>query len=85
MPVTPLQAKMLIKIAESEFSTVNGAVPAELEDVGDIWADVIVEDAEDKGTFTSLMNAGLAGRAGKGRDTVVWLTQAGFDAYLAAK
>lgn len=85
MPVTPLQAKMLVKIAESEFNNMDGGVPVELEDVGSIWADVIIENAEDKGTFTSLMNAGLAGRAGKGRDTVVWLTQAGFDAYLAAK
>ena len=80
--MTNLQAAMLRKIARSEFTTVNGAEPAALEDVDWVWANVIVEDAEDKGVFTSLVNAGLAEHSGhKGRDAAVTLTEAGFAAY----
>ena len=82
---TPLQAAMLHKIARNEFTAVNSAEPSTLADIGWVWADCVIEDAEDKGVFTSLVNAGLAKHSGnKGRDAGVTLTQAGFDAYKAA-
>lgn len=82
MNVTPLQAAMLRKIARSEFTTVNCAEPETLEDIGWVWADCIIEDAEDKGVFTSLQNAGLAEHSGgPKRDAGVTLTEAGFAAY----
>lgn len=73
-----LQTAMLNKIARSEFSEMNGGYPNNNSDVGSIWADVIIEDSEDKGVFTSMLNAGLVAHGGKGRDATVWLTDAGF-------
>lgn len=82
---TALQTSMIKAIARSEFTAVNGAKPDSLADIGWVWADCVIETAEDKGVFTSLVNAGLAQHCGsKGRDASVTLTQAGFDAYLAA-
>ena len=51
------------------------------DDVGYIWADCIIEDATDKGVFTSLLNAGMVEHGGKGRDAAVNLTDAGFAEY----
>ena len=81
---TPLQAAMLIKIAEHELTPLNGAAPTKTEEA-DTWADCIIESPEDKGTFTSMLNAGLVLRYGKGRDAFVGLTEAGFQAYLQIK
>jgi hypothetical protein len=81
---TPLQQAMLIKIAESEYTALNGAPPTKAEDA-DTWADCVIESAEDKGTFTSMLNAGLVLHYGKGRDAFVGLTEAGFNAYLKLK
>jgi hypothetical protein len=82
--VTPLQAAMLRKIARNDFTERNGAEPQALADIGWIWANCVIETAEDKGVFTSLVNAGLAEHDGnKGRDACVTLTKAGFDAYRA--
>lgn len=81
---TKLQAAMIKKIALDEFQPTNGGEPACFDDLGWVWADSVIEDAEDKGTFTSLVNAGLAQHCGnKGRDASVRLTLAGFDAYKA--
>ena len=79
--VTPLQAGLLRRIAESEYSTVNGRVPETLAEVGQIWANTVIEDSQDKGTFTSLLHAGLADHYGHGEDSVLELTPAGFAAY----
>lgn len=81
--ITPLQAEMLRRIARSEFSMVSGSEPICIEDVGEIWADTIIESRRDAGTFTSLQNAGLVEHIGapKHRDATVRLTQAGYEAY----
>ena len=78
---TELQNLMLKNIARSEYSSVNGAEPESLSDIDWIWADTIIEDAEDKGVFTSLVNAGLAVHSGGKKDAAVTLTTAGFAAY----
>lgn len=75
---TMLQTAMLNKIARSEFTEQNGGYPETNDEIGSVWADCIIEDAEDKGVFTSMLNAGLVAHSGKGRDAVVWLTDAGF-------
>ena len=73
MTLTPLQAAMLKKIATDELTSVNGAEPESVEET-ETWAEMIIETAQDKGVFTSLLNAGLAIHGGKGRDAVVSLT-----------
>lgn len=82
MNVTPLQAAMLRKIARDKMNQANGGEP-ECADDTHTWADGIIEDAQDKGVFTSLLNAGLVGHSGKGRDAGVWFTDAGLTAYKA--
>ena len=80
--ITPLQSQMISKIARSEFTTVNGAVPMDLEDIGWVWTDMIIENAEDKGVFMNLSMNGLAQHCGnKGRDACVTLTKEGFKAF----
>lgn len=49
---------MLKKIATDEMTCVNGAEPESIEEF-ETWADGIIEIAQDKGVFTSLLNAGL--------------------------
>jgi len=79
---TPLQTEMIKAIATSEFTEVNGAEPTSVSDIGWVWADMIIDNAQDKGVFTSLVNAGLAEHSGnKGRDACVTLTEAGFQVY----
>lgn len=78
---TKLQQAMLAKIALSEYTPANGSEPETNDDVGQVWADCIIEDAEDKGVFTSLLNAGLVKHEGQGRDACVYLTDAGFAEY----
>lgn len=79
---TKLQAEMLTRIARDELTELNGAEPNKAREAS-TWADCVIEDAQDKGTFTSLLNADLVWHAGKGRDAVVGLTEAGFAAYKA--
>jgi len=82
MSITKLQANMIRKIAESEYNILNGRAPSTLDDVGEIWASAIIMTAEDKGVFTSLLNAGLVHHWGAGSsDAVVQLSEAGFSAY----
>lgn len=84
--MTPLQFDMLKNIARNDHTPVNGAEPKTIDDVSWVWADCVIETVQDKGVFTSLVNAGLAKHSGhKGRDACVTLTQAGFDAYKAAQ
>lgn len=84
MKVTELQANMIRNIAESEYTSVNGAVPSNVNDIGWVWADCIIEDSQSKGVFTSLKNAGLVEHSGGPKaDACVTLTQAGFEAYQA--
>lgn len=80
LSATPLQQDMLYKIARSEYTTVNGAVPKNAQET-ETWADTIIETAEDKGVFTSLKNAGLVWHSGEEKDAGVGLTEAGFLLY----
>ena len=76
------QFEMLRNIARSEYQPRNGAEPETFDDLDWIWAEMIIETAEDKGTFTSLVNAGLAEHNGAEDDEAcVRLTEAGLDAY----
>jgi hypothetical protein len=77
---TELQAKMLKAIATNELTPLNGAEPNSHEDAT-TYADMVIEDAQDKGVFTSLLNAELVWHSGKGRDAVVGLTAKGFAEY----
>ena len=79
--MTPLQTAMLIKIAENELSPLNGAKPEYVEDAT-TWADCVIETAEDKGVFTSMINEGLVYHSGGAKaDAAVGLTKKGFEAY----
>lgn len=79
---TPLQQDMIYKIARSDYTSVNGAVPKNAADT-ETWADTIIETAEDKGVFTSLKNAGLVWHSGEKKDAGVGLTDEGFVLYQA--
>ena len=68
MRLTPHQAAMLKKITTDEMTCVNGAEPESIEHT-ETWDDGIIETAQDKGVFTSLLNARLVSHIGKGRDS----------------
>lgn len=74
--VTTLQADMLNAISKSEFNAVEGNIP---DTVGDstTWAEMIIETAQDKGVFTSLLNAGLVFHFPNGKDSTVQLSEKG--------
>lgn len=81
---TELQAKMIVAIAEDEYTPVNGARPMHADDAT-TWADSIILTPQDRGTFTSLKNAGLAFYTGAGKDAAVGLTKSGFSEYNRIK
>ena len=79
---TKLQASMLKRIARNDHTNLNGAEPSKLDDIGWVWASTVIENAQDKGTFTSLALAGLVRHCGNsGEDACVGLTEAGLAAY----
>jgi hypothetical protein len=75
--VTQLQAAMLKKIAFDEFTPANGSMPSCAADT-ETWADQVIETAQDKGVFTSLLNAKLVWHRGSGREGGVGLTEQGY-------
>ncbi len=80
--VTELQYKMLCKIIEDEYTPSNGntIVALEEDDEAYTYAFQIIQTAQDRGTATSLMNAGLIGRHSTGTDDdLIWLTQEGIE------
>lgn len=77
---TPLQMAMLKRIARDELTPVNGREPDNASDAT-TYADCVIQTARDKGVFTSLINEGLVWHAGKKRDAIVGLTEAGFKVY----
>jgi hypothetical protein len=81
--MTDLQNAMISEIARSSFTNVNGDEPQSLSDIGWIWASEVIRTREDKGTFTSLMVAGMVRHQGDGQDATVSLTESGFSAYLS--
>lgn len=81
--ITSLQAAMLKKMARSEYASANGTEPETIDDVGPLWTDCIIETKQDKGTYTSLINAGMVTRPSGGKDGACEMTQLGFDTYKA--
>ncbi len=79
---TPLQQAMLLKIARSEYTPVDGEVPQNAGET-ETWADMVIETADDKGVFTSLKNAELVWHSGEKKDAGVGLTEKGFALYQA--
>jgi hypothetical protein len=77
--LTELQYEMLCKIIEDDFTPSNGNTVEALEEGSDgcfTYVNQIIEDARDRGTATSLMNAGLIERHNSGtREDCVWLTE----------
>jgi hypothetical protein len=77
--VTELQYAMLCKIIEDDFTPSNGNTVEALEEGSEgcfTYVNTIIEDAQDRGTATSLMNAGLIERHNSGtREDCVWLTE----------
>jgi hypothetical protein len=47
------------------------------------WQEMIIETAQDKGVFTSLLNSGLVWSNGRGKEAACGLTDSGFAAYKA--
>jgi hypothetical protein len=80
--VTPLQLAMLEKIAFDEFTAANGSMPENHRDT-ETWADQIIETSQDKGVFTSLLNAELVWHSGTGREAGVGLTEEGYKVFRA--
>lgn len=81
---TPLQEKMIVAIAEDEYTPLNGHEPDRAEDAT-TWQEMIINDSEDKGVFTSLLNAELVWSGGRGKDAGCGLTQKGFEVYKRIK
>jgi len=82
MALTINQANMINAIAFSEYQPLNGDEPMKFEDTDWVWAEFIIESSADKGTFTSLVNAGLAEHNGHdGQDACVRLTEDGFKVF----
>lgn len=76
------QYEMLMSIVLDEFQPTNGKEPETYADTDWVWADNIIQSAEDRGTFTSLVNAGFAVHNQlTGRESCVRITEAGFNAY----
>lgn len=76
--MTKLQEKMIKKIALSEYTPVNGAVPEKRRDT-ETWLDMIIETYQDRGVYVSLKNAGLVWNSGRGSEAVCGLTDKGFE------
>ena len=81
---TQLQTKMIVAIAEDLHTPLNGDVPECKEDAH-TYAEMIIETAQDKGVFTSLLNAGMVWHVADGRDSICGLTDAGFAEYQRIK
>lgn len=81
---TELQAKMIVAIAESEFNGVGGNIP-EIKEDAHTWAEMVIETAQDKGVFTSMLNADLVWHSPDGKDSICGLTEKGFLEYQRIK
>jgi len=78
--LTVKEIALLKKIALDEFQPLNGACPKVFQDTGVIFAFVLETKAEG-GTFASLQKKGLVGFEKDKESDVLWLTEAGFQAY----
>ena len=80
--VTELQKAMLIKIATCEFNGVDG-IADELDQPfqSTTLANMIIESCQDKGVFTSMLNADLVFHNSDEADSTVGFTQKGFEIF----
>jgi hypothetical protein len=80
MKASQLQKEMLAAIAESEYQPSR---PTDFENLDWVWAEFIIKTQQDKGTFTSLVNAGLVQHNGHSdkKESCVRLTESGFEVY----
>ena len=80
---TELQFNLLSKIVEDDCTRFNGNAKALIETnepyESTTWASMIIETSEERGTFTSLLNADLVWHISDGRDSTVGLTKSGFE------
>lgn len=80
--ITAGQAQMLKNIMCNEHQPLNGRMPENFADIREIWTSEVVRNASDKGTLTTLINAGLVIHWGRGADSCVRMTQDGWDAIV---
>lgn len=77
---------MIVSIAESEYSAVEGAEPESVEQVGDIWTGSVAVDAIDYAVLDSLERDMLVQVWDRNsRESVVNLTELGFQVYQQIK
>ena len=81
--MTDLQVKMIKKIALNEYTPINGTIPKVAEDAS-TWQEMIVESPQDKGVFTSLLNARMVWSSGRGKDAECGLTDKGLSEFQKA-
>lgn len=85
--ITELQMLMIVKIAESEFTCVDGAKPKTVEETV-TWMNVIVETNQDKGVAVSLDNKKLIDMIvypNDPRSNLISLTETGLEIYNKIK
>jgi hypothetical protein len=80
--LTAGQAQMLKNIMCNEHQPLNGKIPEQFSEIQEIWTSEVVRNLSDKGTLTSLINAGLVVHWGRGADSCVRMTQEGWDAIV---
>lgn len=91
MNLTALETKLLRNIALNEYAPGNGAEPASHADCGAVWSNCLdcgpetIAPTSIPGVVASLVKKGLVWQEGSGREAVVALTSAGFDAYRASR
>jgi len=86
--LTDLEIKLLRRIVLDDYAPGNGAYPHCFEDCGATWA-FVLETKADGGVFSSLKQKGLvdinkvsAADKRRGDDDSVWLTEAGYEAFV---
>ena len=81
--LTALQSTLMTKLVESDYTQFNGNVERLLESNSPhdsaTWAQMIIETAQEKGVFTSLLKADLVWHVGEGREALAGLTEKGFE------
>lgn len=80
MNITQLEKQMIRNIARSEYTPINGDIPQNYHET-ETWTNVVVVTNEDKGVLSSLIKKGLVAHQDEGRDSIIWLTQEGFEEY----
>lgn len=77
MNLSKSQKRMLVKIARSPYTCMDGGMPFEASDTL-TWADTVIENVEDETVFDYMMILGLVIQEGIGKDSRIRLTEDGF-------